>query len=228
MGRFENHSVLVVDDDIESLESMSEYLEIDFSTVYRASSAKDALVLVAKKRPDLVFTDIVMPKYDGFYLIEQMGLMGLNIPIVIVSAYNDKEKLLKAIKADIVDYLIKPLTSPKLKETMQLCMKKLEKNGVKISLQDGFVWDKKREILLKKDKILKLTKSETKVMQMLVGNIDSPVASIDIFYTLCDFEHKEFNPKNIRNIIYKLRKKIGSRSLIENIYGSKYILRGAR
>jgi len=61
-------------------------------------------------------------------------------------------------------------------------------------------------------------------MQILIRNIDLPVESIDLFYGLCDYEQKEFNPKNIRNIIYIIRKKLNNKNLIENLYGSKYMI----
>ncbi len=228
MNRFQNHSVLVVDDDVESLECMYEYLDIEFSAVYKATNAKEALNLAITKRPDIIFTDILMPGDDGFSLIEQINSIGLKIPIVVISAYDDKEKLFKAIKSDIVDYLIKPLTSEKLKETMRLCSKRFKETGTKILLKDNFVWDTDKLLLLKDDKIVKLTKSEIKIMQILTRNIDLPVESIDLFYGLCDYEQKEFNPKNIRNIIYKIRKKLNNKDLIENLYGSKYMISSVR
>ncbi len=228
MDRFKNRSVLVVDDDIESLECMCEYLDIEFSLVYRATNAKDALEIVISKKPDIIFTDILMPGIDGFSLIEQINSIDSKIPVVVISAYDDKEKLFRAIKTDIVDYLIKPLTSLKLKETMRLCSKRFEKNGRKILLKDNFVWDGEKSLLSRSGKILKLTKSETRIMETLTKNIDSPVNSIDLFYSLCDFESREFNSKNIRNVIYKIRKKLKNKDLIENIYGSKYMIRSKR
>ncbi len=224
MDRFRRYSALAIDDDIDSLESMCEYLSIEFYIVYKATNTQDALDTILYKKPDIIFTDIQMPENDGFSLIEQLKQHNKKIPIVIISAYDDKDKLFKAIKADIVDYLIKPLTSKKLKESMKLCFRRLEFSTKLIDLKDGFSWSQKKSFLFKNDRPIKLTKSETKLIQMLVENLNTPVESIDLFYYLWGYEQKEFSSKNIRNTIYKVRKKIESASLIENIYGSKYII----
>ena len=227
MDRFQNYSVLVVDDDVESLESMSEYLEFEFSTVYRAKSAKDALNIVTKQKPDIIFTDIQMPEDDGFSLIYRLDKMGIKTPIIVISAYDDKEKLLKAIKLHVVDYLVKPLDSKKLKEAMRVCYEKLELPKKEIPLRGDFLWNQDQVLLTKNSKLVNLTKSETKLLQMLVENLDKPMDSIDLFYHLWDYEDKEYDPKNIRNIVYKLRKKLGYNGLIENMYGGKYMISSA-
>jgi len=224
MNRFQNYSVLVVDDDAESLESMSEYLDFEFSTVYRAKSAKDALDIIIGQNPDIIFTDIQMPEEDGFSLIWQLDKMGIKIPVIVISAYDDKEKLLKAIKLGIVDYLIKPLDSKKLKEAMRVCYEKLKLPRKKILLEGNFSWNQDQSLLTKNNKLVNLTKSETKLLQILIENLNKPMDSIDLFYHLWDYEEKEYNPKNVRNIVYKLRKKLDYDGLIENIYGGKYMI----
>ena len=80
---------------------------------------KMPLDIITKQKPDIIFTDIEMPEEDGFSLICQLDKMELQIPVIVISAYDDKEKLLKAIKLGIMDYLIKPLDSKKLKEAMK-------------------------------------------------------------------------------------------------------------
>ncbi len=224
MNRFQNYSVLVVDDDAESLESMSEYLDFEFSTVYRAQSAKDALDIIIEKKPDVIFTDIQMPEEDGFSLIWQLDKMGIKIPVIVISAYDDKEKLLKAIKLGIVDYLIKPLNSKKLKEAMRVCYEKLKLPKKEILLEGNFLWNQDQSLLTKHGKLINLTKSETKLLGILIENLNKPMDSIDLFYHLWDYEEKEYNPKNIRNIVYKLRKKLDCEGLIENIYGGRYMI----
>ncbi|MFK5881634.1 MAG: response regulator [Sulfurospirillum sp.] len=224
MNRFQSYSVLMVDDDMESLECMGEYLDLEFSTVYRAVSVKDAFTLIMQKKPDIIFTDIYMPENDGFSLVEQLYARRIKIPVIIISAYDDKEKLLKAIKLGIVDYLIKPLDSKKLKDAMRLCYEKLKLAEKEILLDENLLWNQEKSLLMKNSRPIKLTESETKLLQILIKNINVPMKNIDIFYYLWNYEQKEYNSKNIRNIIYKLRKKLDCDSLIKNIYGGKYMI----
>jgi len=65
--------VLVVDDDIDTLEVFAEFLEIkDVNVVGRGHDGKEAVELFEKHRPDFVLMDIMMPDYDGFYGIEEI------------------------------------------------------------------------------------------------------------------------------------------------------------
>ncbi len=228
MNRFQSYSALVVDDDIESLECMSEYLNLEFSTVYRAVGAKEALGIILQKKPDIIFTDIQMPKNDGFSLVEKLFVNGIKTPVIIISAYDDKDKLLKAIKLGIMDYLVKPLDSKKLKDAMKLCYEKLKLSEKEILLEGNFLWNLEKSLLIKNKKALKLTQSEVKLLQILIKNIDIPIKDVDLFYYLWDYEQKEYSSKKLRNIIYKLRKKLNCDGLIENIYGGRYMINSPR
>jgi DNA-binding response OmpR family regulator len=225
MKRLRKYTALVVDDDLESLDGMVDYFSLFFAKIYKSSNAKDALELMNLKKPNIIFTDVQMPKIDGFSFISKIKDQGNNTPIVIISAYDDKEKLLKAIKLDIVDYLIKPLASQKLKNSLNLCIKKLEVSKGIVRLGDGLFWDKETNVLLSQDKPIKLTPSEIKLLKILIESVNIPVDGEDIFYYMWGDTQKAYNPKNVRNIIYSLRKKLESFDLIQNIYGSKYVIR---
>ncbi len=225
MKRLKKYTALVVDDDLESLDAMVDYFTLLFAKIYKSSNAKDALDVVNLKKPNIIFTDIEMPETDGFSFISTIKNQEENIPIVIISAYDDKEKLLKAIKLDIVDYLIKPLTSEKLKNSLNLCIKKLEVSKSTICLDDGLFWKKELNILLNQNKPIKLTPSEIKLLKILLKNPNIPVDGEKIFYYMWSDTTKEYNPKNIRNVIYGLRKKLKSLDLIQNIYGNKYMIK---
>ena len=228
MNRFQSYSALVVDDDIESLECMSEYLNLEFSTVYRAVSAEEAFGVILQKKPDIIFTDIQMPKNDGFSLVEKLFTNGIKTPVIIISAYDDKDKLLKAIKLGIMDYLVKPLDSRKLKDTMKLCYEKLKLSEKEILLEGNFLWNLEKSLLIKNKKAVKLTQSEVKLLQILIKNVDIPMKDVDLFYYIWDYEQKEYSSKKLRNIIYKLRKKLNCDGLIENMYGGKYMINSPR
>ena len=225
MRRLRKYTALVVDDDLESLDGMADYFSLLFAKIYKSSNAKDALGLMDFKKPNIIFTDIEMPDIDGFSFISQIKENGNNTPIVIISAYDDKEKLLKAIKLDIVDYIIKPLTSDKLKNSLNLCIKKLEASKGITCLRDGLSWDEETNILWSQNKPIKLTPSEVKLLKILIQSANMPVDGEEIFYYMWSDTQKVYNPKNVRNIIYGLRKKLESFDLIQNIYGSKYMIR---
>ena len=79
--------VMVVDDDIDTVDLFSEYLEIHgIEVVARGYDGKEAVALYEKWKPDISFIDIMMPYYDGFYAIIGIRKIDPNAKIIMVTA----------------------------------------------------------------------------------------------------------------------------------------------
>ena len=78
---------MVVDDDIDTVELFSEYLEIHgIEIVAKGFDGKEAVVLYEKWKPDISFIDIMMPYYDGFYAVLGIRKIDPNAKIIMVTA----------------------------------------------------------------------------------------------------------------------------------------------
>ena len=99
-------TILVVDDDPDAVDIFADYLEIrGISTVKRCTDGKLALDMFKKLKPDIVFLDIMMPDYDGFYLFKQIRKIDPHVKIVMVtgdSSLETKEKLLSIKPTDVI------------------------------------------------------------------------------------------------------------------------------
>lgn len=224
MSGSKNYSVLLVDDEITVLENMYEYFSVLFTTVYKASNGKEALEIYNLKHPDMIFTDVEMPLMNGFSFISKIKEQDKKTPIVVISAYDDKYKLHEAIKLHIVDYIVKPITSAKLKFAINMSIKEIENLNTMIELKNGYYWDPQNLFFYKDGKVIELTESETKLLTLLINNLGTAIESVDIFnYVWHNFE-REYTSKSIRSLISRFRKKLSDTALIKNIYGSKYML----
>ncbi len=89
-------------------------LEKDGYTVRVAGDGIEALSVLSKDLPDLVFLDIRMPRMDGLEFLEQMRASDRtrNLPVVIVSNYSEKELVSRGLQLGALDYLIKSHTTP--------------------------------------------------------------------------------------------------------------------
>ena len=99
--------VIVVDDDVDTVEVFCEYLEIkDITVVGRGHSGKQAVELYEKLRPDLVLLDVMMPEYDGFYGLAHIKKINPDAKVIMVTAdlTYDTEKKLKEYNASAVIY----------------------------------------------------------------------------------------------------------------------------
>ncbi len=120
----DNLSILYIEDDPELLQNISLLLSTFVPIVHTAKDGKEALEVYFKYSPDILVTDISLPKMDGLTVIEKIRLSNTNIPIVIISAHDEKRYLHKALDANVTSFLPKPFTLDTLKKTINKAINK--------------------------------------------------------------------------------------------------------
>ncbi len=106
--------LLIIDDDVELREMYAEiFQEKDFE-VSQAEDGVDGLNLATKELPDIIFTGIVMPRMDGFSLIEELkkNMATSSIPIVISSHMGREEDRERANNLGVKDFIVRGVTPP--------------------------------------------------------------------------------------------------------------------
>ncbi len=109
-------TVLVVDDDEDSVNILSDYLEVKgVSNIKRCTDGKTALKICKKIHPDIIFLDIMMPDFDGFYVLDQIRKIDSKSKVIMITAditLATKKKLEKANPTDVIykPYDIKKIT----------------------------------------------------------------------------------------------------------------------
>ncbi|KAK6942430.1 Signal transduction response regulator, receiver domain, partial [Dillenia turbinata] len=117
--------VLAVDDDIVCLKLLCAMLVKCRYKVTMTTKAAEALEILRKKKDefDIVITDVHMVEMDGFELLEIIGLE-MDIPVIMMSANDDKACVMKGIKYGARDYLIKPVRMAELSNIWQHVFRK--------------------------------------------------------------------------------------------------------
>jgi len=113
---------LIVDDEPIARRVLREELEQfpEIRVVGEAGDGKEALEEIAKTQPELVFLDLEMPTMSGFEVIQ--NLTGPALPvIVIVTAFN--QHAIEAFEAGAIDYLLKPVSEPRLRTAVERAQK---------------------------------------------------------------------------------------------------------
>jgi len=108
-GVQKNATALVVDDDPDTVEMFSDYLENKgVSVIGKAKDGKEGFELYKKLKPDVVFLDVIMPNYDGFYTLKKIREIDADAKIIMVTAdfSPTTKKKLKELKA--TDIIYKP------------------------------------------------------------------------------------------------------------------------
>ncbi len=108
--------ILVVDDQAANLRVVGMLLTRQGYEVTAATTGQEALALYAEDPPDLILLDMMMPGMDGFEVMEALRAHGtpLRAPVVFVTAAHDRDLLLRAFEAGVVDYVTKPFLPEEL------------------------------------------------------------------------------------------------------------------
>ncbi len=111
----EKERILVVDDDLSTRESLEIFLEELQYKVLLASNGHEGFLLFEKEKPDLIISDLKMPEMDGIDFMKMVKKLDYNIPVILITAFEDMESTIKAMQLGAYDYLEKPLDIAKLK-----------------------------------------------------------------------------------------------------------------
>jgi len=227
-------SLLLVEDYEPLRDDMAEVLEDLFSTVAVASNGVEALGLYDEYRAehhrtfDVVITDIQMPLMNGVDLCEILRERNAEQQIIVLSAHTDSEYLLRLINLGIAQFINKPIQHDRLLDTLSFVCGKINKKeeaapkSSLIELGDKVFWDKERSVLMQNRYPVSLTRHEILLMQLLVEKVEQVCTGDDIMHHFY-LEGIDLSEKSIRNLVFKLRKKLPSRA-IESIYGMGYKL----
>lgn len=107
--------ILVVDDQAANLRVVTALLSRQGYEVIAAATGDEALRLYAQSPPDLILLDVMMPGMDGFEVMAALRADSpLRVPVVFVTAAHDRDLLLRAFDAGVVDYVTKPFLPEEL------------------------------------------------------------------------------------------------------------------
>lgn len=110
----QNYTLLYVEDDEQTQESMGSIFTRLFKKVYLASNGEEGITLFQDHQPDVVMTDIQMPKLNGLEMAKAIKELSEKTPIIITTAFNEERYFLMAIEQGIDSFLLKPIDKQRL------------------------------------------------------------------------------------------------------------------
>lgn len=110
--------VLYIEDDVDVREQMHFFLKKRVGQLIVSENGVDGLIAFKHHQPDLILSDLQMPKMDGLTMAREVRKIS-QVPIVITTAFSEKEMILKAVDIGISGYVIKPIDRDQLLETLE-------------------------------------------------------------------------------------------------------------
>jgi len=108
------NTILIVDDEPNYLIVLSELLREEGFEVFTAQSGEDGLKVLKESDLDLVITDMLMPRMDGFQLLKAVRAYNRDLPVIMITAFGEVEKAVAAMQAGAYNYLTKPFNNDEL------------------------------------------------------------------------------------------------------------------
>ena len=176
--------ILIVDDEKRNIKLLKGLLFSDNYKLFEACSGEEALDLVHDIHPDLILLDVMMPGINGFEVCRQIKQKEKTktIPIVMVTALQEKEQRLKALEAGADDFLSKPVDSTELVIRV--------KSLLRIKSYHDELLESYKKIAVQNEKLLELEKIKEGLTHMIIHDLRNPLGALSGFVEL-NLMHKE-------------------------------------
>lgn len=224
---FETVRVLVIED--EERLAMNVSRALNESAGYATDCAADGAegLYLAQSNPyDLVILDLMLPKISGQSLLKQLRDSGSNVPILVLTARDDKETIVCVLNAGADDYVCKPFDLGELIARSKALIRRGKGEGAVIVRIGDVEINTSDQIVLVRGKIVSLTGMEYRVAEYLAYRRGAVVTKTELLEHLYDFNWERFS-NVIEVYISGLRRKLGNgnRKIIHTIRGHGYTLK---
>jgi len=146
-NRMNNFTLLYVEDDVLTQKIVKSVLQDYFKDIYIANDGLEGISLYKKKSPDIVLTDITMPKMGGLEMSEKIKEDNPNQHILFFTSYSEVDYFSKAINMKIDKYILKPLDTQQMFKTLDEVVDSLEKEKQEEAYQKDLEFASNHDLL---------------------------------------------------------------------------------
>jgi two-component system response regulator YesN len=118
-------TMVIIDDELwtrEVIKKLVSWSTLGLKLVGEATDGETGFELIKKVHPDIVITDVRMPRLNGISLVKKLRREGFDHPVIMISGYDDYVYVREALKLGVTDYLLKPIRQEELNEQIQRCL----------------------------------------------------------------------------------------------------------
>ena len=199
-------TVLVVDDDPETLRFVRDALAAAGYAPLVTGEPEEAAHLVGSRKPNLVLLDLVLPGTDGIELMQSVPGMA-DVPVIFISGYGRDETVVRALDAGAVDYIVKPFSASELTARVRAALRRQQ--GAEPFVLGALTIDYALRQVTMDGRAVKLTLTEYELLRVLSLNAGRVVAYDSLLRQVWG-ERNGTDAQLVRNFVKKLRRKLGN------------------
>lgn len=212
------NQILVVEDE----KNISTLICMALSQVgYKCEIASDGEIaadMLEKKRYDLILLDVMLPKIDGFELIEY--IKDYDIPVIFITAKSDVKDRVKGLNLGADDYITKPFDIAELQARVEAVLRRYSKSITHFAFDDIEV-DTESMVVTKSGEVVDLTIKEFEILLLFLRNKNIALYR-EMIYEKVWKEPYMGDTRTVDLHIQRLRKKLGIKDRIQSVFKVGY------
>lgn len=224
--------VLVVDDEPNIRELLSEALELNGFAVRTAADGRQALEAVARERPDIIVLDVMMPGLDGFTVARKLREVGDSPMMLFLTAKDAVSDRIAGLTAGGDDYVTKPFSLEEVVLRLRAIMRRMR--PAEEQIDDGVLryadleLDEQAHTVRRAGRAIHLSPTEFSLLKYLMINAERVVSKAQILDRVWDYDFDGAS-RIVESYISYLRRKIDAEGppLIHTLRGVGYRLQGS-
>lgn len=212
--------VLFISEIDDSYKKIENILNIFFKKTFHTNSIINANQIYEKNFPNAIVIDINLKESNGLTFIKELRKKNKTLPIIVITNNKEINILIEAIKLNLTDYLLKPFDINKFLNTLNSLAKQILNSGeILVLLKQNIKYDYVEKIVNNEGKDIKLTKNESRLLELLLVNKNKYIKNNEIKKQI--WSSKEISDSAFKSLMNRLSNKIGKET-IKNSFGIGY------
>jgi DNA-binding response OmpR family regulator len=221
--------VLIIEDEVRLAENVARSLRESAGYAVDVALDGEEGAFMAESNPyDLVILDLMLPKLDGLSVLQRMRSGGSAIPVLVLTARDEKESIVALLNAGADDYVAKPFDLGELLARAKALIRRGKGQSAAVLKVGDLEINTADLSVRRKGKLVSLTAMEYRVLEYLAHRPGAVIPKTELLEHLYDFNWERFS-NVIEVYVSGLRRKLedsGDSKLIHTLRGQGYMLRG--
>jgi two-component system response regulator VanR len=218
--------ILIIEDEQKIQEILTEFLQENGYTVDNAHDGLDGLTMFKTKKYDLILLDIMMPRIDGFAVLELLR-KDSDVPVIFITAMEDEKSQMKGFDLMADDYIVKPFSMNLVIRRVEAVLRRKQAEsptGIKTLEHRDVVLDTQSCEVRVSGRVIPFTYIEFKLLKLLLENKNKVFTRDDLLRITWGYDFIA-DDKVVNNHIMRIRKKLGE-DFIVTVRGVGYKIDG--
>ncbi len=205
-------TVLVVEDDAAIRRGIVDSLKFAGYGVFEAEDGERGLRTALAATPDLVLLDVLMPKKDGFEVLEELRRSRPSLPVIMLTARGTEEDRVRGLRGGADDYVVKPFNTGELLARVEAVLRRSparpETEVHTLEVAGRTIDFERREATLPDGKTVQLTEREAEVLAFLAANRTRAISRDELLRCVWGLDPRGVRTRTVDMLIARLRDRL--------------------